>query len=60
MKKAKFNCVEMERRGAEAIEKKTENMTEEQEYKFWKEQTQNLKQFQKPKQQQNKSVHTNV
>lgn len=60
MKKTKFNCVEMKRRGAEAIEKKTKDMTEEQEYEYWEEQTRKLKQFQELKQQQNKSTHANV
>lgn len=60
MKKPKFDCVEMKRRGAEAVEKKTENMTREEEYKFWIEQTRNLKQFQELKQQRNKSDYANV
>ena len=50
----------MKRRGAEAVEKKTENMTSEQEYKFWKEQTQNLKQFKELKQQQAPNAHVSV
>ncbi len=54
MKKTEFDCVEMKRHGAEAIEKKTKNMTGEQEYEFWKEQTRNLKQFQELQQQQGK------
>lgn len=60
MKKTKFDCVEMKRRGAEAVEKKTENMTREEEYKFWIEQTRNLKQFQELKQQRYKSDYANV
>lgn len=60
MKKTKFDCVEMKRRGAEAVEKKTENMTREEEYKFWIEQTRTLKQFQELKQQRNKSDYANV
>ena len=60
MKKTKFNCVGMKRRGAEAIEKKTKEMTREQEYQFWKEQTRNLKQFQELKQQQIKNAHANL
>ena len=50
MKKTKFNCVEMKRLGADAIQKKTKNMTREEEYKFWIEQTQKLKHLQGLKQ----------
>lgn len=60
MKKTKFNCVEMKRRGAEAIEKKIKNMTIEQEYKFWKEQTQNLKKIKKLRQQKTQNVNANI
>ena len=60
MKKTKFDCVEMKRRGAEAVKEKTENMTIEEEYKFWIEQTRNLKQLQELKRQQNKSHYANI
>lgn len=60
MKKTKFDCVEMKWRGAEAVKKKTENMTREEEYKFWIEQTRNLKQFQELKQLRNKGNYANV
>lgn len=59
MKKTKFDCVEMKRRGAEAVEQKTENMTKEEEHKFWIEQTQNLKQLQELKRQQSKGPYAN-
>ena len=57
MKKIRFNCVEMKRQGAEALKKKMKNMTKEQEYNFWKEQTQNLKHLQELKQRQIESSH---
>ena len=60
MKKTNFDCVEMKRRGAEAVEKKTKNMTREEEYKFWIEQTRNLKQLQELKRQRNKGDYANV
>ena len=50
----------MKRRGAEAVEKKTENMTREEEYKFWIEQTRNLKQIQELKRQRNKGDYANA
>ena len=49
MKKTKFDCVEMKRHGAEAVGERTENMTREEEYNFWIEQTRNLKQLQELK-----------
>ena len=60
MKKTKFDCVEMKRRGAEAVEEKTENMTRVEEYKFWIEQTRNLKQLQELKRQRNKGHYANI
>ena len=54
MKKTKFDCVEMKRQGAEAIEKKTKKMTREEEYKFWMEQTRNLKKLRELKWQRDK------
>ncbi|OIP38032.1 hypothetical protein AUJ95_07310 [Candidatus Desantisbacteria bacterium CG2_30_40_21] len=60
MKKSKFNCVKMKRCGAETVEKKTRTMTGEEEYKFWIEQTQNLKQLQKLKLQRNKVQYVNI
>ena len=60
MKKTKFNCVEMKRRGAETVKEKTGNMTGEEEYKFWIGQTQNLKQLQELKQQRNKVQYVNI
>ena len=57
MKKIKFNCVEMKRQGAEALNKKMKNMTKEQEYNFWKEQTQSLKHLKELKQRQIESSH---
>lgn len=60
MKKIKFDCVEMKRRGAEGVLKKTKNMTREQEYEFWKEQTRELKRIQELKQRQNKAAYASV
>lgn len=60
MKKTKFDCVEMKRRGAEAVEGRTKNMTIEEEYKFWIEQTRNLKQLQELKRQRSKGNYANI
>ena len=60
MTKTNFDCVEMKRRGAEAVEKKTKNMTREEEYKFWIEQTRNLKQLQELKRLQNKGDYASI
>jgi hypothetical protein len=60
MKKTKFDCVEMKRRGAEVVGEKTENMTREEENKFWIKQTQNLKQLQELKRQRNKGNYGNI
>jgi len=54
MKKTKFDCVEMKRRGAEVVEEKTKSMTREEEYEFWIRQTRNLRQFQELEQQRSK------
>jgi len=54
MKITKFSCVEMKRRGAEEVEKKTRNMTRAQELIFWQEQTKHLKHFQES----NKPIQT--
>lgn len=60
MKKTKFDCVEMKRRGAEVVEEKTKNMTREEEYEFWIKQTRSLKQFQELKQQRSKGDYAKV
>lgn len=39
MKTKTFDCVEMKRRGAVAVQAKTAGMTPEQELQFWREQT---------------------
>jgi hypothetical protein len=46
MKTKTFDCVEMKRRGAAAVQARTAGMTPEQEVKFWREQTRLLRQHQ--------------
>jgi hypothetical protein len=60
MKKPKFDCVKMKRRGSEAVEEKMKNMTREEEYKFWIEQTQNLKHLQELKRQRNQGDYASI
>lgn len=42
-----FDCVEMKRKGAEALMKRLEGMTREQELAFWKAETDALIEFKK-------------
>ena len=47
MKTKTFDCVEMKRKGAERVMKRTEGMTLEEELKYWQEGTANLRKRQK-------------
>ena len=47
MKTKKFDCVEMMHRGAEAVRKRIEGMTLEQEVAYWQERTSELRKLQR-------------
>ncbi|MHC5119988.1 MAG: hypothetical protein ACYSO7_00455 [Planctomycetota bacterium] len=47
MRKKTFDCIEMKRKGAERVMKRTEGMTLEEELKYWQEGTANLRERQK-------------
>jgi hypothetical protein len=46
-KKKTFDCVEMKRKGAERVMKRTKGMTPEEELKYWQEGTARLRERQK-------------
>jgi len=45
MKTKRFDCVEMKRLGAEKVREKTAAMTREQELRFWRERSRELRQL---------------
>jgi hypothetical protein len=46
MKTKKFDCVEMKHLGAEKVQEQIAGMTREEEIKFWKERSQDLRRYQ--------------
>jgi len=56
MKKKKFDCVEMKRRGAEIVQRKIARMSPEEEVEFWQKHTEALRKKQEELQTQTQAT----
>jgi len=56
--KKAFDCVEMKRRGAEAVRRRLAGMTPEQELEFWRQETEDLRRQQQELQRERATLKT--